>query len=109
MAVNKELREFMTSLDIKYMDTGVNWGDLPRNHPDIVKLQQLNPDSSLNSPVKRGAKLKWVWTEEQIEYFKTINDQYKIRELADIMGCKESRISQLRKELGLVTLYKKRN
>lgn len=108
MAINKELQEELTRIDIKYKRQGLKWDDLPNDHPDILRLQELNPDSYLNKPGKRGPKAKYTWTEDQIDYFKRINSQYSIKQLAEKMGCTEYEISKLRKEHGFTNKYKPR-
>lgn len=86
--------DFMIELDRKYKKLNIDWGKLPHDHPDIVKLQELNPIAS--QPV-----VSRKWTEEEEAFLRDNYICMTDKELSQELGISMTAVFKKRSEMRL--------
>lgn len=92
MAIPIEVLDYMDYLS----DTHKNWENLPENHPDIIKLRQLQVLIDDERPV-----FKTEWTDSDVKYLRNVYSIMTDREIAKQLDMSEDRVYRKRRELRL--------
>lgn len=97
----------MQKLDQKY---GYGeWGELARDHPDILWLVSLNPHAVAKKVKKQKKERPKNWTDEMDNYLKANYTTATDSEIASALHSNDSKVRRRRLQLGLKSYHNARN